>query len=217
MPCGWTDLGSERPWNPRLAADYDAVAAAYAAAYDEELAGKPFDREILDRFCGEVTGLVCDAGSGPGQVARYLTGRGTGCIALDLSWEMARHARGAGLPAVRGDLRALPFADGSLGGLASFYAVIHLPRLQLSWALREMQRVLRAGGKLLLAFHAGEGELHADEWFGSPVSMDATLFSALEVAGQMEEAGLRVEAAFTREPYEFEHPTSRAYLLATRA
>lgn len=129
---------------------------------------------------------------------------------------MARLASSAGLPAVQGDLRALPFADGTLHGVASFYAVIHLPRLQLSWALREMYRVLRPGGKLLLAFHAGEGELHTDEWFGARVSMDATLFPTPEVVAQLDDAGMRVEAAFTRAPYEGEHPTERGYVLAVR-
>lgn len=40
---------------PDLSKSYDAVAADYAAAFAEELAGKPFDRDLLDRFAATVT------------------------------------------------------------------------------------------------------------------------------------------------------------------
>lgn len=51
---------------------YDRVADEYAAHVAGALAGKPFDRALLERLEGLVAGPILDAGCGPGHVARYL-------------------------------------------------------------------------------------------------------------------------------------------------
>ena len=53
---------------------YDTVAREYADEIYGELANKPFDREVLNRFADRAQGRgpVCDLGCGPGQIARYL-------------------------------------------------------------------------------------------------------------------------------------------------
>jgi hypothetical protein len=45
---------------------YDQIADEYARRIYRELEGKPFDRKLLSRFAGEVSGLgeVCDMGCG---------------------------------------------------------------------------------------------------------------------------------------------------------
>jgi 2-polyprenyl-3-methyl-5-hydroxy-6-metoxy-1,4-benzoquinol methylase len=65
-------------------ASYDRIAAAYAEHYATELAHKPFDRELLNRFATEVKGRgdVCDMGCGPGHVARYLRDAGVVILLL---------------------------------------------------------------------------------------------------------------------------------------
>ena len=77
--------------------------------------------------------------------------------------------------------------------------------------LTELTRVLIPRGLLLLAFHGGEGEVHADDWFGRGVSIDATLYQPTEMATYMKRARLDVEAITTRAPYEFEYQTTRVY------
>jgi hypothetical protein len=74
---------------------YDAIAEEYAEKFFDELDGKPFDREVLDRFAASVKdpGPVCDLGCGPGQIARYLAGRGVGAFGIDASVSMAATAR----------------------------------------------------------------------------------------------------------------------------
>jgi ubiquinone/menaquinone biosynthesis C-methylase UbiE len=114
----------------------------------------------------------------------------------------------------QGDMRALPFADGALPGIVSFYAIIHLPRAEAVVALREFARVLQPGGELLLAFHGGEGELHNEEWFGESVNVTATLFQPDEMAGYARDAGLAVRELRQRPPYPFEYQSQRVYLLA---
>jgi hypothetical protein len=79
-----------------------------------------------------------------------------------------------------------------------------------------MNRALEPGGKILLSFHAGEGELHRDEWYGQPVSIDVTLLTVAEVTGYLEAAGLKVDQIVERPPYEFEYPTTRVYVFASK-
>lgn len=203
-----------------LSASYDRVAERYAEEYFEELNRKPFDREMLDVFA-QVTrgkGLVCEIGCGPGQVGRYLKDRGVDIRGIDLSEQMVKCARrlNPDITFTQGDMLALEMPDASVYGVVSFYAIIHLKRNDVTRALKEMHRVLEPGGKLLVSFHGGDGELHRDEWYEHPVAIDVTLMSIEEMHGYLEAAGLEVEKIVERDPYEFEYPTQRLYAFASR-
>jgi SAM-dependent methyltransferase len=204
-----------RSWNPDLAGTYDRVAEPYGAQFFDELARKPFDRDLLDRFAARLSGRgrVCDVGCGPGHVGRYLAERGVDVFGLDLSPAMVALARRLN-PAMRfeqGDLRALVLPDASLAGIVAFYSLIHLERSEVVAALIELARVLIPGGLILIAVHGGEGEVRADDWFGRGVSIDATLYQPAEIGASMERAGLEVETIAMRAPYGFEYPTTRVY------
>src|SRR6185503_18846710 len=94
---------------------YDRVADEYVRRIAGELAGKPFDRELLDNFANRVrdSGLVCDMGCGPGHVARYLHDRGVSICGIDLSAEMVERARSLnpGITFTHGDMVNLDVAD----------------------------------------------------------------------------------------------------------
>ena len=117
---------------------YDDVADEYAEQFVDELAGKPFDRALLDWVAARCAGgVLADLGCGPGQVGRYVGAT----VGLDLSLPMLRHAR---FPLrVQGDLRALPFASGSLAGIVAFYCYIHLESLDVAFA--DARRVSATG------------------------------------------------------------------------
>lgn len=202
-------------------ASYDRVADEYVARIAGELAYKPLDRQLLDGFADRVraAGPVCDLGCGPGHVARYLHDRGVLVTGVDLSPAMVEAARwlNPGIEFTPGDMRALPVADGALGGIVAFYSVIHLPRPEVVPALVEMRRVLRPGGLVLLAFHIGDQVVHLDEWWGQRVSVDFVFFRTEEMTGFLIEAGFRVVETVERDPYPgVEHPSRRAYLLAEK-
>src|SRR5437763_4906201 len=74
---------------------YDRAAKAYADKLYDELASKPFDREMLDRMIEKVgsLGTICDLGCGPGQIARYRKDRRAQVDGIDLSAGMIAQAR----------------------------------------------------------------------------------------------------------------------------
>lgn len=200
---------------------YDQVADEYVQRIFDELAHKPLDRQLLDRFATRVRplGLVCDLGCGPGQVARYLAERQVEVCGVDLSPAMVQRARqlNPGLEFQPGDLAALNVADGAWSGIVAFYSLIHIPRLEMVGVLRELKRVLRSEGLLLLSFHSGEQTVHLDEWWGQAVSLDFHFFRSEEMVGYLQAAGWEVEEVIEREPYPaVEYQSRRAYILARK-
>ncbi|MEY2559274.1 MAG: hypothetical protein QOE34_2699 [Verrucomicrobiota bacterium] len=200
---------------------YDLVAEEYVRHVSNELEQKPLDRELLDRFAARVreAGAVCEAGCGPGHVARYLHERGVQIFGCDLSSKMVEQARrlNPGIEFCQGDMMELELPDQALAGVVAFYSIIHLAREKVVLALRELFRILQPGGLLFLAFHIGDGVFHRDEWWGKKVCVDFSFFRSEEMAGYLRESRFEVEEVIEREPYpDVEHPSRRAYIFAKR-
>jgi SAM-dependent methyltransferase len=200
---------------------YDLVADEYACRIFDELQHKPLDRQLLDRFAASVrdVGPVCDMGCGPGHVARYLHEQAVQICGVDLSPAMVEQARRL-TPAVdfrQGDMLALDAADESWAGITAFYSIIHIPPSGLLQALGELRRVLRPGGRLLLAFHIGDESVHLDEWWGQKVCVDFFFFRSDEMAHFLRESGFEIEEIIERDPYPgVEHQSRRSYIFARR-
>ena len=198
---------------------YDQVAAEYAEKFKDEMDDKPFDRDCLDRLAREVgdLGPICDMGCGPGQIARYLHSNGVKTLGVDLSPRMIAEAQrlNPDIHFHQGDMLSLPDADNSWGGIAAFYCIIHIPRERIVAALREMKRVLKPGGVLLVTFHIGEEIKHLDQWWEKPVNLDFAFYLPEEMEAWLKEAGYELEETLVREPNpEVEVATKRAYVFA---
>lgn len=201
---------------------YDEVASEYAARISDELAGKPLDCALLDLVAKRVGAgrCVCDAGCGPGHVARYLRDRGLNVYGLDLSPAMIAEAtrRHPDISFRVGDLSKLPEPPSSLAGVVVFYSLIHLPRERVTETLIAIRDRLLPGGFVFVAFHIGSEVLHLDEWWGRPVSLDFTFFEVGEMRSYLSRAGFALEWVVERTPYpDVEHPSRRAYILAVLA
>jgi SAM-dependent methyltransferase len=202
-----------------IAATYDRVVDDYVENVFDELKDKPLDRQLLDRFALRVRrlGTACDLGCGPGHVARYLHERGAAVRGIDLSPEMVKMARQLN-PEIefdQGNMLALDLPDESLGGIAAFYSIIHVPPEEVVAALRECHRVLKPGGLVLLAFHVGQEVKHLDEWYGHAVQADFYFFRPEAMTVYLREAEFEVEESIQRAPYEgVEYASQRAYLVA---
>jgi len=120
-----------------------------------------------DRFLKEGTGHVLDAGAGSGRAAVGVLlarpqARVTGLDIYDGYFgiedntpaRFMRNAQIAGVAAraeaLRGDVRHMPFADGSFDAVVSSYMIDHLRRDGRTQALHEVARVLKARGEFLL-------------------------------------------------------------------
>ena len=200
---------------------YDQVAVEYAEKFKDEMDYKPFDRDRLDRLAREVGSLgpICDLGCGPGQIARYLQRQGVATLGVDLSPRMVAEAQRLN-PEIhfhQGDMLSLPDTDNSWGGIAAFYCIIHISREQIIDALRELKRVLKPGGVLLLTFHIGDEVKHLDEWWEKPVNLDFAFFRPEEMTSWLKEAGYELEETLVRDPNpDVEVATRRAYMFARK-
>ena len=200
---------------------YDRVAVEYGERFKDEMDDKPFDRDCLNRLVREAgeLGPICDLGCGPGQIARYLHSQGVKTLGVDLSANMIVEAQRLN-PEIhfhQGDMLSLPDADNSWGGIAAFYCIIHIPREQIVNALREMKRVLKPGGILLLAFHIGTEIKHLDVWWEKSVNLDFAFYLPTEMASWLKEAGFELLETLVREPKtDVEAATQRAYIFAKK-
>lgn len=180
----------------RVRAAYDAMAENYAAALHDELAGKAFDRWLLDEIdVLAPAGPVLDVGCGPGQVAAHLAARGRRAAGLDLSPEMVDRARALHpeLAVEVGDLQDVlrPREAAGWSAVTAWYALVHLAGSELTGALRSLTRVLVPGGVLALALHVGDEVRHVDELFGAAVDVEFVLHDRQQVLDAARDAGLQ--------------------------
>ncbi len=100
-----------------------------------------------------VPGPVVDLGCGHGRHAARLNARGPlagRVVGLELD-ALSLQERLPGFPAVRADLRSLPFRTGSLAGAYAWYSTLFVFSDEEHVALlREVARCLRPGGLLVL-------------------------------------------------------------------
>ncbi len=127
----------------RIAPVYDAMNRVMTAGLDRrwrrltaQAVVRPGDR-VLDACCGTGDLAVAARRAGASSV-----------VGLDFAERMLERARRKSLEIewVRGDLLALPFAEGSFDAATVGFGVRNVADLER--ALRELRRVLRPGGRL---------------------------------------------------------------------
>ena len=136
---------------------YAARAAEYTDLFGSIAATAAEDRRLIGEWAASIEGPALDAGCGPGHWTAFLRARGVTVEGLDLVPEFVDGAA-ARFPDLNfrvGDLGALPVGDGSLGGILSWYSLIHTEPEQVPEILSGFARALRLGGTLLLGFFTG--------------------------------------------------------------
>jgi ubiquinone/menaquinone biosynthesis C-methylase UbiE len=205
-------------------AAYDTVAVDYERLLRDALRARPLDRAMLAAFAEAVRdedgGPVADLGCGTGRVTAYLHDLGVPAFGIDLSSEMVAVARRTfpGLRFDEGSMTALDLKDGVLGGIVSWYSIVHTPPEVLPTVFAEFHRVLAPGGHLLIAFKVGNQLRHLDQAYGHALSLDVYWMPPDEIAELLGAAGLVVDARLIREPDEQERPRQgrQAYFLARK-
>ena len=209
-------------------ASYDAVAGEYEKQIAGELAGKPFDRALLAAFAELVPrGVpVGDVGCGPGHVAGHLAGLGCDMVGIDLSPAMIDIARRRypQLAFHAASMLDLPVADGAWGGAVAMYSIIHLSAEGRRSACREMSRVIRPGGAVMIAFHVSDAThqpgdaVDEEQFLGQRVQLTMHFLRPDDVAADLSDSGFAEQARLVRDPDPVvEYPSRRCYLIARRA
>jgi ubiquinone/menaquinone biosynthesis C-methylase UbiE len=149
----------------RVQEQFGASAAAYVAS-PLHAAGEDLDR-LRAWGTARRGGRVLDVATGGGHTALAFAGIARRVIAYDLTEPMLQAARGhvrgrhaANVEFVAGDATALPFRDGSFDVVTCRTAAHHFP--DVGAALRQIHRVLRPGGSLLLQDILGHDDADAN-------------------------------------------------------
>src|SRR5690349_14999574 len=126
----------------RIAPVYDAMNRVMTAGLDQR-----WRRETVDAVV-RPGDRVLDACCGTGDLAVAAARAGGKVTGLDFSEQMLVRARkkDSEIEWVQGDLLELPFEDGSFDAATVGFGIRNVEDVEV--ALRELRRVLRAGGRL---------------------------------------------------------------------
>lgn len=144
----------------------------------------PLVERAVDRHPAE----ILDCGAGTGHNLQWLStfGRATG---IDLTWSGLAYARAAGLTRLaRASAAALPFHRASFDLVTSFDVLQCIPGDAEEIAVREMRRVLRPGGHLVVtvaAFNMLRGN-------HSVLSREVRRYSRMDLKHLLDRAGFTV-------------------------
>lgn len=130
---------------------YDEFAEWYERGRDRGYHAMIDDLEV-DLLGDYVDGKdVLEVGCGTGLILDRVAQRAKSAVGIDISQGMLHKAVARGLNVAQGSVTDLPFADESFDVVYSFKVLAHIK--DIDRALREMARVTRRGGVLLLEFY----------------------------------------------------------------
>jgi SAM-dependent methyltransferase len=154
----------------------DARLAAWRRVYDNHLVVEDIYPRLARRLVDSGCANVAEIGGGRGPIARELEAHRVQTCVVDMDTAMLADAP----TPVRGDLRQLPLATGSVDGVAAINCLYFLEDPVL--AISEAWRVLRPGGLFVASSPSrwNDPELkHIDDRWGTPSTFDSEEAPAL--------------------------------------
>jgi ubiquinone/menaquinone biosynthesis C-methylase UbiE len=170
--------------------------AKIAQAYNDEFFDDTSDLPLINSLVGQlnVGSKILDIGSGPGQLALYLSRQGFEVEGIDSSDEMLVIARKR-VPNVtftKMDMRALEYPDETFDGILASYSIIHIPTAELGGVLPEIKRVLKVGGAALFVTQEGEADQIVDEPLTEGGKIFMNCFTKERIARVLGETGFKL-------------------------
>ncbi|MFC6787276.1 class I SAM-dependent methyltransferase [Halobaculum halobium] len=172
---------------------WDEVAATYARRRDPDGSDAALIDDLLAALPAEP--LVLDVGCGDG--ARTLANLPGDAVGLDVSRAgliLARE-RVPGSRLVHGEMSSLPIQTDGVDGVTAYHAVFHVPRENHPTVYRELARVLRPGGRLLMTLPGGRYETVRRGWMGGEMFFSTP--GRETTLRQLRDAGFRVDRTVT--------------------
>ena len=187
----------EAPTPPRISpVAYRSWRATRLGAITESL-----EQRAIHQLLGPIDGAeVLDAGCGDGTLARAMASRGASVTGIDADPLMLAAARaraemtGVRVTFLSGRIERLPIPDASFDVLVAVTVLCFVA--DADTAVREMARVLRPGGRLVLG-ELGRWSLWATSrrlraWLGATTWKAAHFRTAEELRALLQQAGLSV-------------------------
>lgn len=145
--------------------------------------------QLLTRATGgQAISRIVDCGAGTGRNLEWLSAFGY-AVGVELTPTGLATGRAKGRRLVRGTVTALPFADASADVATSFDVLYCLDDASEEMALREMWRVLKPGGCVLVNVAALD-VLHGSH---STLTHEVRRYTRARLRSRLERAGFRVE------------------------
>lgn len=142
LPQGEEKTAAVRSMFDRIAPKYDNVNKILTFGLDVV-----WRKQTMSLLTLPPDSLVLDLACGTGDYCRLLEKAGHRAVGVDLSLGMLQNAR-TSAPLVQADALQMPFADGSIDGIMSGFALRNVTDLPAFFA--EMARVTRRGGRIVL-------------------------------------------------------------------
>jgi SAM-dependent methyltransferase len=176
-------------WHAHTAKDRHA----WQPSYDRMTAALPLNALILDLGCGS------------GEDVPAFLSMGHRVVGLDISRALLCMAAARSQVAGRlfqGDLRALPFADSTFGGVWACGSLHHVPREHARRAVNEIARVLAPGGVFGVSVERGNYEGFVGSEAGMKGQRWYTHYEPPQLRGLLEAEEFEVRDEIIGEPSE---------------
>ena len=162
-----SDVQARPQASSRLANRYWVWQLYHLLVADVVALQRPTKYKFVREFLGHDLGRVADIGCGPGVFTRYLCRNAKYVFAADvdhasLRRTFTRHAREKNLAPLVMRVNQLPIRDAFLDTVLFLEVLEHLE--DDAGALREIARILRPGGNLIISVPVPPGEIDADEF-----------------------------------------------------
>ena len=178
----------------QVQAAYDQLVDAYVERNHNAI-GDFLTKPIRDlsKHVG-AQGNILDLGCGTGRDMALFESQGVNVIGGDLSGGMLTFAQQqVSSPLTMLDMQRIPFTDSVFEGVWSCASLLHIPKADAPAVLREVWRVLRTGGMLILSVQEGDSE----SWDGG-YAIDVQRFFAryrpAEMQAMLTQTGFVVES-----------------------
>ncbi|NJE60296.1 class I SAM-dependent methyltransferase [Thermococcus sp. 21S7] len=159
----------------------------WAESYDEDVTTEDWIHrdywKVLRLVAGRTGGAVVDIGCGTGNILRFLGSENY--VGVEPSDGMRKRFREKhGFEPLNGHFLALPLQDGVADTVITTYAFHHVPDGEKEDAIKEMLRILKPGGRIVIAdvmFESEEEKMSIGEEDGLREEIEDEYFATVDV------------------------------------